>query len=264
VEIPEKIESCAENIKKKLGLAKTPRVLLYSRPFEKTPDLWIYTIDSHKYVSDTTESMFFWDDTFNRDYLYPVGDLSEEYPLIFDAADKNGAFKPLFTEVLIIINRKIKVSAAYNYMITGTLLNGQKFMAILALYVRELFTGCGLASLIKLEEIRLASEEGCDFIHTWHEYNNPNLSSAILPGLKTGFLLFQANENDGIGHNGDCSIHLRKYFRNSHSSEVYIENLREPLKSPDQNEDIINALLTAKRRNKGKIFEKISMKSNRR
>lgn len=256
MEIPDKTKDCAKRIQSKLGLASLPEIIVYSRPFKKM-DLWAYRIDNTKHVADTAESLFIWDNGFNGEYLYPVNDLQEEYPMVFESADKNQAFTPLLTEILILFDGKTKTSAAYNYMITGALLNGEQFMAILSLYVRELFRGCGLASLIKIEEIRLARKRRCDFIHTWHVYDNPNLSSAMIPGLKSGFLLFQTNKKNGVGYAGDGSIHLRKYFNNHHCSEVYIEQRKQPITSPDQNQDIIGALLASKRKYKGKMFRKI-------
>jgi hypothetical protein len=257
--IENKTKICAKKIQNRLRLLNTPEITLISRSFEKKPDGWCFGTKPNQFVTNVKESVLNWSDLFEGEIIYPFQDLYFYYPEVFQEANKNVEFEPILTEILVQLGA-IRVSAGFNCMILGQLTDNSRFMVVKHLSIRELFNNCGLASLIKLDEIKIAETHKCTFIHTWHEYDNPNLISAMVPSLKNGFILYQKIGSKGIGYDGDGSIHLRKYFNNDFISEVLIEGQKEPVVSPEQNDFIIKALLATSRRHKGKIFKNIMIK----
>lgn len=255
----EKKEKCSKRIQKRLGLLELPEIEVLSRSFEKMSDEWCYGINPKQFESNTKESVLNWSDLFEGEVIYPFQDLYHFYPEVFQQANKNVEFTPILTEILVQLG-EIRVSAGFNCMLLGELIDKSKFLTVKYLSVREMFYNCGLASLVKLDEIEIAEKNKCAFIHTWHEYDNPNLISAMIPSLKNDFILYQKEGSKGIGYNGDGAIHLRKYLSNDCISEVYIDKQKDPIICPDQNDFIIKALLATSRRHKGKIFKKIITK----
>lgn len=151
--------------------------------------------------------------------------------------------------------------AAFNWVFTGRLLNGDRFCAVIYVMVMEQFRNCGLYSLLKLKEIDLAVSEGCDFIQTYHVAWNTNFNHAAIPNLKNGFLFYRGTDNGNCLYEDSGYIHFRKYL-----DPQRIQNVRvtfrdgRVLESPSQNQEIIR-YLTGIREFPGKSIMKIGESS---
>jgi hypothetical protein len=178
-----------------------------------------------------------------EDFSDPVGEFRTTYPQLFFDSDKNCPFEMHLLDIRLRLGQ-VTVSAGFSWPVVGMLVRGggKKFCAVNSLFIRELFRGCGISSLLKLAEIDLAESQQCNFIQTWHESDNPYFVSAIVPSLKTGFVLFHGTSNGGEVYEDNGRVHLRKYLDGKHRfSKVSLENggKETELISPDQNESII-------------------------
>jgi len=247
--------SCAEKLKQRLGLLNPPKVFLVNRKFHLLEDGWNYVLNPTRGVIEPSE---YYEDKLQD----PINEFKGTYPQIFFDTDKNSPFEMSLLEVRVKL-AEVTALAGYSWLTMGKLLRGGgKFCAVCSLFVQELFRGCSVSTLLKLAEIDLALSRQCSFIQTWHEANNPCFVSAIIPSLKTGFVLFHGTANGGEVYEEEGSIHLRKYLDGkSRSSRVLLENggTTAEMISPDQNDGIMSYLIgLAGTRHPGKAIKRIS------
>lgn len=252
--IARKREECARKIKARLGLAEPPRLTVAKRGFDLLDDGWTYQLRRTTNVMEPPES-------YEEDLDEPLTGFRETYRQLYFDSDKNVPFQMHLLEPRVRL-RKVSVSAGFSWLVTGTLLrSGQKFCAVNYQAVRELFRDCSLSSLLKLSEIRFATENDCTFIQTWHEADNPHFIAAITPSLKNEFILFHGSERGGEEYEDNGSVHLRKYFDEKHRySEVTLRHGDGTIKlrSPDQNGRIGEYLVSVRARHPGKSIVKMS------
>ncbi len=135
------------------------------------------------------------------------------------------------------------LDAGYKWDFIGTLKNGERFCAIVNTMTMPAFRGCGLVSLLKMDEIALARRMGCAFIHTYHNRDNPGFMSVIAPNLRTGFALVADEETPAADL--DLYLHLRKHLSPGpprRTAIIFADGAR--FVSPDHNAAIMAHLQT--------------------
>lgn len=220
-------------LKEKFNFKDLPRINTLIRPFTKTGNRYVLA-DYMKKIETAEQYMgaaYFKRSlsAFKHEYWY----------LPLKTRKKSLTFRLM--EILVGFGR-VKVSAGYNWIAMGRTINGKKYMAIIDVMVRPMFRNCGLMSYMKRREIQLARSEKCDFIETWHYRGNPHFNSAIIPGLKCGFVLYHGKDEEYYENKG-C-IHLRYYFGGQTKQNVQVlfrDGTR--LQSPKENGAIIDHLL---------------------
>jgi len=226
-------------IQKKLGLSDSPEVSLAVRMVDKPDNRGHYKIDL--WGGDVTEPAEYFrvEGWFNR----PLQQFRETYPQL--SKDTNGKypFTLYLTEVFVEFG-EVRLTAGFNWLIIGVLKNGERFCAVLDVEVRPMFRGCRLMTLMKHDEIECARKEKCDFIQTWHASDNPDFNAAIIPSLKTGFVLYRGDSEDGEDYEDKGCVHLRYYFdrKKCRNVRVWFKN-GEELQSSENNYLIIHQLL---------------------
>lgn len=139
----------------------------------------------------------------------------------------------------------VPMLAGYKWVATGKLKDGRTFAAVLDLWIRELFRGCGMATLLKEHEVALAKDKGCTFIHTWHVADGPHFLSAIAPSLKNGFTLYHGTNRGGEEYEESGFIHLRKFLDAASATDVTVSfQDGTTLKSPSGDAAILKHLQT--------------------
>jgi hypothetical protein len=254
-QLTEKGATCEKKLKQRLGLLNPPKVFLVNRKFHPLENGWKYALNRTRSVVEPPE---YYEDKFKD----PVNEFRATYSQLFFDSDRNSPFEMSLIEVRVRL-AEVTVSAGFNWLAMGKLLRGGgKFCAVSSLFVREMFRDCGISTLLKLAEIDLALSRQCSFIQTWHEANNPHFVSAIVPSLKSGFILFHGTSNGGEVYEDEGSVHLRKFFDGrGRYSKVCIRNGNDTceLISPDQNGLIIDHLVgLSKLRHPGKLIKTIS------
>ena len=252
--IAQKSAECAKKVKARLGLAEPPKLTVAKRGFDLRDDGWTYRLRRTTKAIEPPES-------YEEDLNDPLTGFRETYRQLYFDSDKNVPLEMYLLEVRVRLG-KVSVSAGFSWLVMGTLLrSGQRFCAVNYQVVRELFRDCSLSSLFKLSEIKLAVENDCTFIQTWHEADNPCFIAAIIPSLKNGFLLFHGSKRGGEEYEDNGSVHLRKYLDEKHRySEVTLRDGDEiiKLRSPDQNDRIGEHLVSVRTRRPGKSILRIS------
>jgi len=238
---------CAEKIKSKLKLSLIPVIKINHRKFIRLKSDYDYKMALSDF-EEIIEPLESWEPYMHRKNYHMIREIRDSYAQVYVDADKTKPFVPHVTEILVKFGKRIIISAAYNFMITGYLKTGEKFMTIASLSVRGLFRDCGLATLLKLDEISLAKQLKCDFIHTWHAADNPRLIAAMAPSLKRGFILYHGPDNGVDEYEDEGCIHLRLYLNgNRHLSKVAISGKGKSFLSPSENTLIIKTLSKGRR-----------------
>ncbi|MCX5831374.1 MAG: hypothetical protein NT140_05735 [Deltaproteobacteria bacterium] len=185
--------------------------------------------------------------------------LEEEYPQLFKDRDRKVPFSAYLIEPIVSFGSSaMTISGGLNWVVMGVLKNGEKYCAILDVEVRPLLRRCGLMTLLKHVEIELAKREKCDFIHTWHSSDNPDFNAAIVPGLKSGFILYHGPIKDGEDYEDRGCVHLRYYFNRTKRRNVRVsfKDDKEFI-SPGDNDGIINYLENCPDKYPGTTISKI-------
>ena len=253
--ILDKKTECEQIIKDRFGLQKAPDIWIVERDFEILSDRWRHELASSNNVIEPSEY-------YGQELKAPVDMFRNHYPQLFWESDKNQPFQVVLLEAQVSIG-SVLTSAGYDWLISGSLQDGKTMAAVLSFQVRELFRGCKISSLIKLGESRLAQEKGCQFVHTYLKADNIRFIPAIVPQLKNGAIFYHGESDAGEVYEENGYIHLRTYFDGKpRQSVVCFEKDGIPtlvLKSPDENEQIIDHLTTIKRvRYRGRTIREIS------
>jgi len=256
--IEDKKLECEEKIKKKFGLKQHPTVQVNLIPFTMLQDGYSYEID---WDSIKTQEHEFWSYQFNEP-IDPTATLKGSYVNLYYMSDKNCGFQPYVFEVAVVIN-KTKISAGFNYLLSGHLKKGESFVAVLELEIRNVFRRAGLSSLLKLYEIDYGKNINAKFIQTYIVADNPVFTGAIYPSLLYGYVFFTGDEpKDSIGADQYLDygcVHLRRYFDNSRKSNVTLDGVKKSFISPDQNTAIQQHIIKSRKRLKGALIKKISV-----
>jgi len=235
------IECCRVKIQEKLGLRKKPKIEISIRKLKGPDGRGAYSLPKHDIV--VNESIELSNDTQSFDKA--ISQFREQYYSLYRNTLKQSIYKIYLIEPLVHLG-KATVAGGFNWIIMGILNDGKKYAAILEVEVRPIMRKCGLMTLMKHEEIKLAERKKCDFIHTWHWSENPFFVSAIASGFSTGFVLYHGKkengEDDGEGYENDGYVHLRYYFdRKAKNVRVLFTDGTE-FKSPRDNDDILKHL----------------------
>ena len=140
------------------------------------------------------------------------------------------------------------IAGGLNWVIMGTLKNGDKYGAIKDVEVRPMLRECSLMTLMTHAEMELAKERGCDFIHTWHSRENTTFLAVVVPELEAGFMFYRGDVKDGEEYEDAGCLHLRYYFdqEKDRNVPVLFKDGKES-KSPGGNPDIIHHLMRFKK-----------------
>jgi len=232
------VETCPEKIREKLGLITTPDITVNMRCYEGPDKRGHYNLPVHReYVDEPAEDMrdSHWFDKVLYNFRY-------EYIQLPRDTDRRIPYAVYLMEPLVRLGRTT-ITGGFNWVVMGTLENGEKYAAILDVEVRPMLRGCSLMTLMKLEEIELARREKCDFIQTWHWSDNPSFIAAIAPGLSAGFGLYHGDRKDGEQYEDKGCVHLRYYFDRKKMKKVRVV-FRDgaEFESPRNNSEIIDYL----------------------
>ena len=232
------IEYCQKRIRKRLRMSIDPDVTVNIREFEGPDHRGQYRIKSNLCRAVQEPSEFLCEEGyFNR----VKGMLREEYPQLWRDTERNVPLTVFLIETIIFIgSTHAQISGSFNWLAMGMLKNGEKYCAVLDVEVRPLLRRCGLMNLMKHAEIALARREQCDFIHTWHESDNPNFNAAIIPSLKRWFILYHGDGDDRTEYEGNGFVHLRYYFDRKKRRNVKVQfKYGKEFTSPAENGAIV-------------------------
>ena len=249
------IEYCQNRIQMRMYLKIKPEITVKIRKIEGPDSKGHYKIEQNQW--NIIEPSEFWrgEGYFNR----MIRALEEEYSQLYRDTDRNVPFSAYLIEPIVMFGSSaMKISGGFNWVIMGMLKTGEKYCAILDVEVRPLLRRCGLMTLMKHVEIKLAKREKCDFVHTWHVSDNPDFNAAIVPGLKRGFILYHGASEDGEEYEDRGCIHLRYYFDRikRRNVRVLFKDGREFI-SPDDNSAIINYLESCPDKYTGRTIRRI-------
>ena len=218
--------SCEKKLRKKLGLRYPPKVSVVNRSYQGREEfaevagtkLNICSFTGSDDVSEPSE----YNDI--EEFLYtPMETLKNLYcQLNHDRIKGKTNYKSYLIEPHVEFAGNQAVSAGYDWVFLGMLSNGDRFCSVLSLFVRDMFKGCGLSSLVKWKEIKLAKKHKCDFIQTYHEVDNPYFLAAITPSLKHGFVLYHGKHTASEEYEEEGYIHLRKYLTRKARRDVAV------------------------------------------
>lgn len=167
----------------------------------------------------------------------------DDCPELFYYMDKDKGYKIQLIKIAVSIDHQT-IFCGFDWLFIGTFRSGERFCAVIYLLVTEPFTKCGLSSLIKEEEIRIARSEHCDFIQTYHHTDNPCFSEAIIPSLNEDFFFYHGTDKGGCEYEDTGYIHLRKYFDPARVRDIRVSfKDGTVLQSPSRNREIIEYLL---------------------
>jgi hypothetical protein len=239
--------SCEKKLRKNLGLRYPPKVSVVNRNYQGREDfaevartkLSICSFTGSDDVSEPSE----YNDI--EEFLYtPMETLKNLYcQLNHDRIKGITNYKSYLIETHVEFAGNQTVSAGYDWVFLGKLSNEDRFCSVLSLFVRDMFKGCGLSSLVKWKEIELANKNRCDFIQTYHEADNPYFIAAITPSLKHNFVLYHGKKTAGEKYEGAGYIHLRKYLTRKPRSDVAVEfSNRQIFRSNKENSLILEYL----------------------
>lgn len=227
-------QRCAQKIKDRLGLKTVPKLQRLVRPLSGYSDpqglqameaAGVFRVDPPDYY---------------RGFKNFRGLLADEYQRLWRQMTPDDPGQVILT--MRTMDGETDIGFKWDFM--GCLTTGERFFAILFALVSPAFQGCGVASLLKADEVALAKEMGCDFIQTFHETDNPHFAAAIIPNLGQGFALqagIRHSMETGNGFGG--YVHLRKHLRpGKGGSAIAIFSDGQKLVSPEENPAIIQAI----------------------
>jgi hypothetical protein len=256
----EEKDVCAKRIQERLDLAHPPKIMLWQRKVEGVePGARHFRLAPEEDVVEPLIEDYEIEANDKGEYVYnPAALLKDEYPGLYFHSKKSYAV--FFYEVMVKIG-DMNISAGFNHLIVGTLKNGSRFMAVLSVFVREMFRGCGLYSFLKKVEMHKAKDHSCAFVQTWHASDNPHFLDAIIPSLKRGYTLYHGSDDGVEDYENEGYVHL-VYSPGSIDvrSEVEIRGCDEIFHSPNENNLIIDRLIGIKEKgvNPGQAFNRIS------
>ena len=251
---------CAKRIRERLDLAHSPKIMLWQREVEGVePGGRHFRLAPEEDLVEPLIEDYEIDANDKGEYVYnPVALLEDEYPGLHFHSKKSYAV--FFYEAMVKLG-DMNISAGFNHLIVGTLKNGSRFMAVLSVFVREMFRGCGLYGFLKKVEMHKAKDQSCAFVQTWHASDNPNFLDAIIPSLKRGYALYHGSDDDVEDYENEGYVHL-VYSPGSIDirSEVEIRDCDEIFHSPGENNLIIDRLIGIKEKGvtPGQAFTRIS------
>lgn len=202
---------CQKKIQGKLNLSRSPKVYTSYRVYQGHQQLWkagknrigICRFSHQSHLLEPSESYDL--PTF---IPTPIQELQAEYyQLNAERVKGIKAADSLLIEVFIGFSENIMMAAGYDWLFSGILKNGDRFCAVLHVYVRTSFRGCGLSTLLKWKEMSWAKKNHCDFIQTYHLVNNPDFLAAIAPSLKAGFVLYHGERTGQEFYEEGGAIH---------------------------------------------------------
>lgn len=248
-------EYCGDRIRRRMHLNILPDIAVTIRNFEGPDGGGHYKIQPNQW--NIIEPSEFWREEgyFNR----IKAALKEEYFQLYQDTDRKVPFTAFLIEPIVMFGSSaMKISGGFNWVIMGVLKTGEKYCAILDVEVRPLLRRCGLMTLMKHVEIKLAKREKCDFIHTWHASDNPDFNAAIVPGLKRGFILYHGASEDGEGYEDRGCVHLRYYLDRIKRRHVRVEfKDGKEFMSPEENSAIIHYLESCPDKYPGRTIRRI-------
>ena len=255
----EEKDVCAKRIQERLDLAHPPKIMLRQREVESlTHGGQDFRLAPEEDVVEPLIEGYEIEANDKGEYVYnPAALLKDEYPGLYFHSKKSYAV--FFYEVMVKIG-DMNISAGFNHLISGTLKNGSRFMAVLSVFVREMFRGCRLYGFLKKVEMHKAKDQCCAFVQTWHASNNPHFLDAIIPGLKKGYTLYHGSDDDVEDYEEEGYVHL-VYSPGSIDvrSEVQIKGYDDLCSSPGENNRIIDRLIGIKEKGvtPGQAFTRI-------
>ena len=171
----EEKDVCAKRIQERLDLAHPPKIMLLQRKVEGVePGGRHFRLAPEEAEVEPLIEDYEVEANDKGEYVYnPAALLKDEYPGLHFHSKKSYAV--FFYEVMVKIG-DMNISAGFNHLIVGTLKNGSRFMAVLSVFVREMFRGCGLYSFLKKVEMHKAKDQSCAFVQTWHASDNTRFS----------------------------------------------------------------------------------------
>ena len=249
------IEYCQNRIQMRMYLKVKPGIAVKIRNIEGPDSKDHYKIEQNQWNIIEPSELWRGEVYFNR----MIRALEEEYSQLYRDTDRKVPFSAYLIEPIVMFGSSaMKISGGFNWVIMGVLKTGEKYCAILDVEVRPLLRRCGLMTLMKHVEIKLAKREKCDFIHTWHASDNPDFNAAIVPGLKRGFILYRGASDDGEEYEDRGCIHLRYYLNRMKRRHVRIEfKDGKEFISPEDNSAIINYIESCPDKYPGRTIRKI-------
>lgn len=240
--ISEKEKSCVQKLQERLGLAAPPILFVKARELFVQEDQTTYYLDEDE---DALEPVH----QYGHNFYNPWEKFRANFPQLHAETDKNVLLEAFVIETMLEFGQ-ITISAGYEWLAFGSLLSGDKFCVVLGLKVREMLRDVGIASLLKLHEIDLAyNHSECWFIESCYWMESEHFIAAVTPSLRNGFLLCQGEEPIC----DEDFFHIRKYLDGKeHYSEVTVRIGRKRpkvIRTPDENEILIEYLLSAKDKN---------------
>ena len=232
------IERCRGKIQKKLALRDLPGITISVRKFNGPDRRGHYRLPAHNnHVDEPAEFLRNW-----RWFGKVIQQFKMEYYHLPQNTRRDIPYEVYLIEPLIRLGNVV-IAGGLNWVIMGTLKSGEKYAAIKDVEVRSMLRGCRLMTLMTHEEIKLAKEKNCDFIHTWHTNYNPNFLAAIAPELNAGFMFYRGDARDGEAYEDKGCVHLRYYIDRKKNRDVRVlfKDGKE-FNSPRDNPEIIQHL----------------------
>lgn len=224
---------CAFGIQARLGLFEPPETVLFDRREGDAPE--------PEPVLDLPEA--------RGKPNGPHRALAENYLQLSHDLDGEQRVESIFVEVRVRLGQ-VLVCAGHSRLAAGRLATGERFAAVVAVEVGELFRECGVRSLLSLGEIEAAEKSGLDFLQIYVRAGNPAFMAAVVPSLRNGFVLFRGNARGGEQYEEAGYVHLRKYLDGTpREAAVLLEHGGggAEFSSPSENGRIVEYLSSLKR-----------------
>jgi len=234
-----KKQHSARKIQEKLGLKSLPDISITNRQLFRYDDEedGLCRFEREGLIKDAPPGYY----CGFSDYIQICED---DCPELFYYMNKDKGYKIRLSKIAVHIGHET-FFGGFNWLFIGTFHSGQRFCAVIYLLVTEPFTKCGLSSLLKEEEIRIALLEHCDFIQTYHHADNPCFNEAIIPSLHNGFFFYHGSDNGGCEYEDTGYIHLRKYLNPAEIRDIRVSFKDGTVfESPARNQEIIDYLLS--------------------
>jgi hypothetical protein len=243
------IETCRGKIQEKLDLRDLPEITISIRHFDGPDRRGHYRLPVHKdHVDEPAEIL-----RNSRWFDKVIQQFKEAYYHLPHNTRKDIPYEVYLIEPLIRLGNTV-IAGGLNWVIMGILKSGEKYAAIKDVEVRSMLRGCNLMTLMTHEEIKLAKEKNCDFIHTWHSNDNPSFLAAVVPELEAGFIFYRGDARDGEDYEDEGCVHLRYYLNRKKvkNARVHFKD-GKVFESPGDNTDIIHHLMVFVNNHPGKL-----------
>jgi hypothetical protein len=201
------MEKCRQKIQERLDLKNLPEISVNVRRFDGPKGNGHYTLPDYKTPVDEPVGYLRADAWFAN----VIQQFKDNYYYLPHNTPKEIPYEVYLIEPLVQLGHSV-ITGGFNWVIIGTLKNGEKYAAIKDVEVRPMLRGCSLMTLMTQAEITLAQSRGCDFIHTWHLNYNTHFKAAVFPELAAGFMFYRGKANDGEEYEDEQCVHLRYYL----------------------------------------------------